>query len=153
MSPVITQNQNAAISDQFSYCELLESVQTNLVWFEKWLYKPGQICTHSWLENRLYWPFYGTNSNLNPVQPFIILTMRHWNGQAGMNCLNQLQNKQSWCESLGPGTKIVSTCDSKVGMWWWLWTTNFHLNLYRGCTEPIDKKMKVLWFQWNLGVL
>ena len=39
------------------------------------------------------------NSNLNLVQPFIIHMMRHWKGQADVNCLNQSKLTQSWCET------------------------------------------------------
>ena len=35
--------------------------------------------------------------------------MRHWEGQADVNCLNQSEHTQSWCEMRYTGTKISST--------------------------------------------
>ena len=35
--------------------------------------------------------------------------MRHWEGQAGVNWLNQSVHTQSWCEMRDTGTQISTT--------------------------------------------
>ena len=54
--------------------------------------------------------------------------MRQWKGQANANCLNQSKHTPSWCEILRAKLLHFSTCDSKVRMWWWLWTMSTNLN-------------------------
>ena len=66
----------------------------------------GLKCKGPWAENvptrdskvRVWWWLYMMNSNLYPVQPFNIHVMRYWKGRAGVNCLNQSNVTQSWCE-------------------------------------------------------
>ena len=45
-----------------------------------------------------WWLLYMMNSNLNLVQPFIILIMRYWKGWDAVNCPNQSKHTESWGE-------------------------------------------------------
>ena len=44
---------------------------------------------------RVWWRWWRMNSNLNLLQPFIILIMTHWKGWDAVNCLNQSAPTQS----------------------------------------------------------
>ena len=46
-----------------------------------------------------------------------------WNGWISLCTLNLGVKRK------GPGAEIVTTRDSKVGVWWWLWRMNSSLNL------------------------
>ena len=63
-----------------------------------------------------------------PCLTYIILMVRHLKGWADVNCLNQPQQTESWCELLlRPRIEIITTFDSEVRWWWWLRTMNFNL--------------------------
>ena len=47
---------------------------------------------------RVWWRWWRMNSNLNLLQPFIILIMTHWKGWNAVNCLNQSAPTQSGFE-------------------------------------------------------
>ena len=56
---------------------------------------PSQVCPHPWLKNMLWWPFQSPYTNLNLLQPFIILMMRSWKGQVGVKFFNQSKHTPS----------------------------------------------------------
>ena len=67
--------------------------------------------------------------NLNLLKPFIILMVRDWKGWDAVKCLNQSKNTPSWCDTQGPGAKIVTTRYSKARLWWLSCRMNSNLNL------------------------
>ena len=52
-----------------------------------------QLWPHLWLEKRLRWPFQSPYTNLNLLQPFIMLIMRSWKG---LRCCEILESIQTY---------------------------------------------------------
>ena len=50
-------------------------------------------------QKHLWWSFWSPYTNLNLLQPFTILIMRLWKGEAAVNFLNQSESTQYWCET------------------------------------------------------
>ena len=74
---------------------LITPKHTILVWNEGYW---SQNCHHRLLRAGVWWWLWRMSSNLNLLQPFIILIIRYWKGQDAMNCPHQSKLTESWCE-------------------------------------------------------
>ena len=55
--------------------------------------------------------------------------MRYWKGWDAVKLLDPSKHTPSWCETKGHWAKIVTTRDSKAGVWPWLDMKDSNLNL------------------------
>ena len=67
-------------------------------WYEKWASAKPSLTPPPLLKNTLWCPFWTSYSNLNHLQPFIILIVRCWKGWDAVIFLNQSKHTPSWCE-------------------------------------------------------
>ena len=66
------------------------------------------IVTTRYSKARVWWWLWRMSSNLNLLQPFIILIIRYWKGWDAVNCPNQSKLTQSWCQKWKTGKPTLT---------------------------------------------